>query len=113
MELMTAALGRSLLTKLITELNHRIPRIKCYCYTDRSPVLDWIKTDPRKHSSFVANRIAAIQKQSADWEWGHCRSNQNPADHITRGLKYDELETNKLWWNGPNDLKSRIKIEKI
>jgi hypothetical protein len=33
--------------------------------------------------------------------------------HITRGLKYNELETNKLWWNGPNDLKSGIKIENI
>jgi Pao retrotransposon peptidase len=61
MELMAAALGSGLLTRLITELNHRIPCIECYCYDDSSAVLDWLKTDPRKHSSFAkVVRIAAI-----------------------------------------------------
>jgi hypothetical protein len=50
---------------------------------------------------------------SAEWEWCHCISEQNPADHITRGLEYDTITVNSLWWHGRKELKSGTKIQKV
>jgi Pao retrotransposon peptidase len=87
LELMAAALRSLLLTRVISELSHRTKKVNCCCFTYSSAVVDWLKSDPRKRSSFVANRIALTQEQSAEWEWGHYISEQNPADHITKGIE--------------------------
>jgi len=49
----------------------------------------------------VANRTAEIQRLSADAKWHHIRSEQNPADVLSRGIDPDEIQDHKLWWNGP------------
>ena len=35
-------------------------------------------------------------------KWRHVRSPDNPADLATRGLSPTDLESNRLWWNGPS-----------
>lgn len=38
-------------------------------------------------------------------DWYHVRTEQNPADLISRGSNANDLVQNELWWSDPNWLK--------
>nr|XP_012233626.1 PREDICTED: uncharacterized protein LOC105678692 [Linepithema humile] len=73
-------------------------------WCDSTIAISWIAGDPSRWSIFVANRVAEIQKLTAKKQWHHVRSELNPADILSRGTNPDEIQTNKLWWNGPSFL---------
>ena len=41
--------------------------------------------------------------------WRHVRSEQNPADLISRGVRPQDLTTDELWWHDPPWLASNTK----
>jgi len=49
----------------------------------------------------VSNRIASIQKIDKSIEWRHVRSENNPADAISRGQSPQAFLKNKTWHTGP------------
>ena len=49
----------------------------------------------------MANRVADIQRTLPNARWHHVRSQDNPADCVSRGLPPRELPTHPLWWTGP------------
>ena len=50
---------------------------------------------------FVQNRVIKIRENVRGEDWHYCRTNENPADIITRGNTYPNFD---LWWNGPESL---------
>ncbi|KAF0309712.1 hypothetical protein FJT64_019174 [Amphibalanus amphitrite] len=48
-----------------------------------------------------AKKECEIQELTALENWRHCRSEDNPADLLTRGVFADQLVTSTLWFGGP------------
>ena len=73
----------------------------CY-WTDSSTVLCWLRTDPRRYSVFVANRLGEIDEltEVRDWRWVPTR--ENPADIGTRDAEAPDLSASGRWFCGPD-----------
>lgn len=65
-------------------------------------VLCWIRGCPSEWKTFVGNRVGEIQTLSRPDEWRHVKSEDNPADMLSRGETPQRLCHSKLWWHGPD-----------
>lgn len=106
LELCGALVLARLVSVIAEALGNRIRRT--YLWSDSTIVLAWLKTDPTKLKTFVSNRVSEIQELTVNVVWQHVRSEANPADLLSRGLLAEELRISKLWWNGPEWLKTNI-----
>ncbi|XP_066585538.1 uncharacterized protein [Prorops nasuta] len=96
--------GAVILVRLYEEVarNHDINNIeKTFFWTDSTIVLHWLRTSPALLKTFVMNRVAMIQEHTQGSEWRHIRSEENPADAISRGQLPFEFLKNNLWPHGP------------
>ncbi|XP_076397821.1 uncharacterized protein LOC143266093 [Megachile rotundata] len=80
--------------------------VPTFHWSDSTVTLAWIRGHPTKWATFVANRVAEIQRQSDAVRWCHVPGTENPADCASRGLMPRELATHPLWWQGPPFLRS-------
>ncbi|XP_051166519.1 uncharacterized protein LOC127284864 [Leptopilina boulardi] len=93
---------------LLADLHHKVKesltvKIKdSWFWSDSMVALSWIKADPSRWHIFVGNRVTEIQQWTSPEQWNHVRTDQNPADLISRGMELDDLERSSLWWNGPS-----------
>ncbi|XP_055845530.1 uncharacterized protein LOC129911690 [Episyrphus balteatus] len=78
---------------------------KVYGWTDSTVALAWIRQEPGKWTTFVANRVSEIQQIVPAENWFHVQSSQNPADCATRGVFPHQLSEHPLWWSGPTWLR--------
>lgn len=78
-----------------------------FYWCDSTIVLSWISSLSKQWKTFVANRVAEIQRLSHG-KWSHVASSENPADMISRGINPSSLVDNNLWWNGPFWLQENI-----
>ncbi|XP_031331853.1 uncharacterized protein LOC116162378 [Photinus pyralis] len=104
LELCAAVLLARLLEKAATALE--IPNITIYAWSDSTIALAWIKGDPNRWKSFVANRVTEINKLVPHHHWKHVRTEENPADILSRGYPASKIQANPIWWNGPEWLKT-------
>lgn len=74
-----------------------------YYWTDSKVVLGYINNDARRFHVFVSNRIQQIRTSTKPSQWGYVASDQNPADHASRGLTVKELMGSN-WFTGPSFL---------
>jgi hypothetical protein len=72
-----------------------------YLWTDSSIVLTWIQCPPNRWKTFVGNRVATIQEETASASWRHVPSQSNPYDLVSRGVEPTTLLTSTLRWKGP------------
>ncbi|XP_043473410.1 uncharacterized protein LOC122505692 [Leptopilina heterotoma] len=100
LELCSASLLSDLSSTVRKAIKHPINRI--IFWSDSMIALHWIKTPPHKLQVFVGNRVSNIQQKTEDGEWKHVRSEDNPADHLSRGLYPNEFTQDINWKNGPN-----------
>ena len=102
---LTAATLLIKMDKLITkELEGRIKIHSVTFWTDSMIVLRYIFNETRRFVTFVANRIAVIREGSKPSQWRHVRSEANPADLASRGIKASETEKLEMWKHGPDFL---------
>ncbi|XP_066908659.1 uncharacterized protein [Halyomorpha halys] len=87
--------------KVITRLELR----EAHFFTDSNVVLGWLRTPTERMNAFVAHRVVQILEITDRSQWGHVKSEENPADCSSRGLLPIELIKHNLWWNGPAWLK--------
>lgn len=99
LELCGAVVLAHLVEKVTSSLKLKIS--KKYYWCDSTITLAWIRASPNKWKTFVANRVADIQNRTDLEDWNHVRSQQNPADMISRGVSARELMDSELWWKGP------------
>ncbi|XP_049336713.1 uncharacterized protein LOC125802504 [Astyanax mexicanus] len=74
-----------------------------FFWTDSKVVLGYIRNEARRFHTFVANRVQKIHLGSHPQQWRYVASNENPADHASRGLTLRELLTS-TWLTGPEFL---------
>lgn len=72
-----------------------------FFWTDSQVVLGYINNDARRFHVFVANRIQHIKESTTLTQWRYVASEDNPADHASRGLKSKELIFSN-WLSGPS-----------
>ncbi|CAL1672255.1 unnamed protein product [Lasius platythorax] len=99
LELCAALLLAQLCQTIVKAFN--VPFDKVVLWSDSTITLHWINTQPHRLKTFVANRVAVIQKISVQIEWRHIASHDNPADLVSRGLLPTDLIDNLLWIRGP------------
>ncbi|XP_066595071.1 uncharacterized protein [Prorops nasuta] len=98
---------------LLAKLCHEITRSlgiksisKTVLWSDSTIALCWIRTPPHLLQTYVSNRVASIQEMTSRHSWRHVRTDDNPADAISRGQLPDEFVKNKIWFSGPSWLLS-------
>ena len=67
-------------------------------------VLKYIANEKRRFVTFVANRVTVIRQESEPSQWRHVRSELNPADYASRGIKASETKKLEKWKNGADFL---------
>nr|XP_055049264.1 uncharacterized protein LOC129434357 [Misgurnus anguillicaudatus] len=77
-----------------------------YFWTDSTVVLGYINNDAKRFQVFVANRIQRIKSSTKSEQWAYVASEDNPADHASRGLTAKQLKTSN-WFSGPKFLWQR------
>ncbi|XP_012270925.1 uncharacterized protein LOC105694635 [Orussus abietinus] len=95
--------GALLLSKLIHQVRQAlaIPFKEVFCWSDSTITLAWIKGEPHRWKTFVANRVTEIQQLSQQSNWNHVISDDNPADIISRDCDPIGLRDSEFWWTGP------------
>ena len=63
----------------------QIPIETSYFWSDSSITIHWINTQPNLLKTFVANRVAEIQKLTEIKRWNDVRSPDNSVDPLSRG----------------------------
>ncbi|XP_055522958.1 uncharacterized protein LOC129717139 [Wyeomyia smithii] len=81
---------------------------RAYFWTDSTCVLSRINAISTTWTTFVANKVAKIQRITENQTWNHVPGSCNPADLISRGIQPDTIQSNKLWWEGPGWLKEGV-----
>ncbi|XP_071580876.1 uncharacterized protein [Temnothorax nylanderi] len=99
LELCGALLLARLYRETINELGINIDETNFWC--DATIVLQWLKMSPHMLKTYVANRVAEIQELTSGIKWRHVRSEDNPADAISRGQLPHVFLKNRTWFTGP------------
>lgn len=99
LELCGAVVGARLYKKIVDSLRSRFHRI--VFWTDSTIVLGWLRVPPNLLKTFVQNRTTEIHELTNNNPWRHVRSEDNPADLISRGRHLDALSHATVWWEGP------------
>ena len=72
-------------------------------WTDSKVVLGYINNEARRFHVFVANRVERIKQSTESAQWRYVASEDNPADHASRGLTAQQLLVSN-WFTGPDFL---------
>lgn len=104
LELCAASLVVALTVRMLEVL--KLPISTVHLWTDSSVTLGWIQGHPGRWTTFVANRVAEIQRALPDARWHHVPGEHNPADCASRGVAPSSLLAHALWWQGPDFLKT-------
>lgn len=102
LELCGALLLAELICVVEKALTSKIRRLMCF--TDSKIVLSWLAKEPAVWKVFTANRVSKIQALIPHHMWFHVRSEDNPADLLSRGSSPNSIGQNELWWHGPSHL---------
>ena len=98
--LLAALVGARLLHYFCRATDYDIYR--AVLWSDATVALGWIRSDPNKWKTFVCNRVTEIQTYTNPAQWRHCPGLENPADHLSRGLLGDQIQSLSIWWHGPS-----------
>jgi hypothetical protein len=99
LELLAALVGTRLLSYFCEATGYDVNQATLW--TDSTVALGWIRSDPNRWKTFVCNRVTEIQSHTSPTQWRHCPGQENPADHLTRGLCGNQIQSLGIWWHGP------------
>lgn len=101
LELNAALLLAKTMARVYDSLKDRLTINHVYLYSDSQVILAWLKTNPIKLNTYIANRVKMIQQLTQSFNWAYISTEQNPADCLSRGVKPCDLAQHPLWWSGP------------
>ncbi|XP_026054611.1 uncharacterized protein LOC113040501 [Carassius auratus] len=101
LELTAAVISVAMSNMLKRELQYA--DIEEHFWTDSQVVLGYINNEARRFHTFVANRVQKIHLSTTPQQWRYVPTNENPADHASRGLNAGEILTSN-WLTGPGFL---------
>ncbi|XP_066590509.1 uncharacterized protein [Prorops nasuta] len=102
LELCAAVMLAKLVEKITQSLDINEESVILWC--DSTITLNWIHSESRTWSTFVANRVGEIQELTSSYKWRHVPTTDNPADLVSRGIEPALLKLSSLWWHGPTFL---------
>lgn len=101
LELSAAVVAARASTMLRKELE--LDGLQEHFWMDSRVVLGYINNDAKHFHVFVANQIQRIKSLTDPEQWHFLHSEDNPADHASRGLMADQLISSN-WFTGPDFL---------
>ncbi|CAL8137208.1 unnamed protein product [Orchesella dallaii] len=92
-----------LTAQLVTTVKKAL-KLECevFAWSDSMITLQWLSAYPGRWDTFVANRVSIIQELIPAVQWNHVKTEDNPADVLSRGISAEELCNNNQWWHGPS-----------
>ncbi|XP_003740219.1 uncharacterized protein LOC100897820 [Galendromus occidentalis] len=108
LELLGALLAARMTKKILGWLDFKIDAVNIFC--DNSAVLGWVASNPERWKPFVANRIRKIHQLAGQARWHYVRSEENPADILSRGADISKRSIAELWFNGPQWLRQKNSV---
>ena len=102
LELVAAVMSVMLAVKIC--IAYRIPLDSVTYFTDSMTVLYWLTTSATM-SVYAGHRVSQICERSHPRQWKYVRTDMNPSDIPTRGLRAEDLAKATMWWEGPEFLK--------
>ncbi|XP_071037206.1 uncharacterized protein [Parasteatoda tepidariorum] len=108
LELLAALLDARLLHYFCTVT--KLDKNTATLWSDSTVALNWIQGNPNRWKTFVSNRTSEILNYTNPTQCRHCPGNENPADHLSRGVAPTELKSLDLWWLGPTWLTQSSKF---
>jgi hypothetical protein len=100
LELIAAVTAVKLSRILRKELRYPV---KEHLWTDSQIVLGYFRDEAKRFHMFVANRVHFIRERTEPEQWHYVESENNPADHTSRGLNVSQLISSN-WFVGPSFL---------
>ena len=99
-------LAAQLLAKVLSYVSkmYDMPADEIFAWTDSEIVLC---QPPAAWKTFVSHRVTEIQQAVSSNKWHHVRSQDNPADLISRGVQPKALANSALWWDRPDWLRQQ------
>ena len=97
LELTAAVVAAKVGVMIQEELNYE--NLKQYYWTDSKVVLGYIHNEAKRFHTFVANRVQIIRSNTDPNEWRYIDTNNNPADHASRGLSVEGIVRSN-WFSG-------------
>ena len=106
LELCTALLGAQLVQSISHAfVDERFSNLEVFAWTDSTVTLTGIKNHPSRWKTFVANRVAKIQRAVPAVKWNHVPTDSNPYDCASRGMSLQKFKAHQIWWQGPEWLR--------
>lgn len=75
-----------------------------FFWTDSRVVLGYINNEVRRFHVSVADRVERIKQSTESTQWRYVASEENPADHASRGLTAEQLVSSN-WFTSPDFLR--------
>lgn len=81
--------GSLLLAQLVQKVaqSWEMPSKSFKLWTDSTILLSWLSSQNIRLKTYVSNRVTQILDLSEAAQWNHVRSEENPADICSRGLR--------------------------
>lgn len=105
LELCAIELGSKLTQKI--RLIEALKDAPVFLWTDSEIVLHWLRKSYNELKTYVASRVSRILQVIKVDDSYHVRTNENPADLLSRGVYTQALIDSDLWWHGPAMLRQR------
>ncbi|XP_050079493.1 uncharacterized protein LOC126567309 [Anopheles maculipalpis] len=100
LELNAAVLGAHLHHRVLKAM--QIDCVESFFWSDSTVTLKWIASPPNTWKTFVANRVAEVQRFSHPRQWRHVPGSSNPADLVSRGMSAANFIKSRQWHSGPD-----------
>lgn len=90
-------------TKYVLKKELEVVCLQEIFWTDSKVALGYINNEARRFHVFVANHVECIKRSIESVQWRYVTSEENPADHTSRGLTAQQLVASN-WLRGPSFL---------
>ena len=107
MELCGAVIAVRLRQTIEREINHEFSSV--VHIIDSTIAYGQIQSESHLYKTFVAHRVAEVQRKSEKGDWWLTASKNNAADITTSPANPADLDTNSVWQNGPDYLQKEFR----
>ena len=101
LELLGCLILSRFMQTVVAALENELEILTKRYYTDSTISLYRIKGVDKEFKQFVQNRVTEIRDKSDVDDWYYVPTKLNPSDLPSRGCLLSELNSNKMWVNGP------------
>ena len=80
----------------------KLKDVRCRFFTDSQVTWHRLRADRNKLEQYVVTRVNRINELTSVDDWYYIKSEDNPADIVSRGMSLKLLRASSLWFKGPS-----------